>query len=122
MTPLAVHHVSINVADLDASVAFYTGPLGLTLRQDRPELSVQGAWLDAGAQQLHLVVAATTPAAGQHFAVLVEDLDVAVAELREKGLDVAAPRPVGSSRQSFLRDPDGNLVELHQAGPGLQGS
>jgi hypothetical protein len=29
-------------------------------------------------------------------------------------MEVSDPRPVGSSRQSFLSDPAGNLVELHQ--------
>jgi hypothetical protein len=30
---------------------------------------------------------------------------------------VSDPAPVGRSRQSFLNDPAGNLIELHQAAP-----
>jgi hypothetical protein len=37
-----------------------------------------------------------------------------VTELRERNIRVSDPRPVGSSRQSFVRDPCGNTVELHQ--------
>ncbi|WP_042391750.1 VOC family protein [Streptacidiphilus carbonis] len=115
MKAVAVHHVSICVTDLAEAVDFYTRVLGLTLRHDRPASLGPGAWLDAGAQQLHLVHADPPPARGQHFAVLVEDLDEAVAELRAAGLTVSAPVAIGRARQSFLSDPAGNAVELHEA-------
>jgi glyoxylase I family protein len=47
--------------------------------------------------------------------LLVEDLDDTVVELRERGVEVSDPRPVGSSRQAFVSDPSGNVIELHQA-------
>ena len=118
MQPLAVHHVSINVSDVDASLAFYVGRLGLARRPDRPDFPFGGAWLDCGHQQLHLIEGTAPPAVGQHFAVLVEDLDATVGELRSSGLDVSDPSPVGTGRQSFVNDPDGNTVELHQANVG----
>ena len=55
MRPLAVHHVSINVDDVEAALAFYTDLLGLSLRTDRPDFGFGGAWLDAGGQQVHLI-------------------------------------------------------------------
>jgi glyoxylase I family protein len=115
---LAVHHVSINVDDVDAAVDFYVDVLGLVMRQDRPaDLGVDGVWLDAGGQQVHLIHASPPTARGQHFALLVEDLDIAVSELRARDVNVSDPAPVGRSRQSFLNDPAGNLIELHQATP-----
>jgi glyoxylase I family protein len=114
MRPLAVHHVSINVADVDAALAFYVDVLGLSPRGDRPDFAFGGAWLDAGGQQVHLIEAEPPSPLGQHFALQVEDLDAAVAELRARAVDVTDPKPVGSSRQAFLTDPSGNLVELHQ--------
>ena len=114
MRPIAVHHVSINVDDVDAAVRFYCDVLGATERDDRPELGIGGAWLDLGATQLHLLEAPPAPALGQHLAVLVDDLDAAVAELRTKGVEVGDPSPVGSARQAFTKDPAGNDVELHQ--------
>src|ERR1041385_5005220 len=36
MQPVAVHHVSINVDDVEAAVRFYTDVLGLAQRGDRP--------------------------------------------------------------------------------------
>jgi len=115
MRPLAVHHVSIMVPDVEKALRFYTEVLGLEQRADRPELGIGGAWLDAGGQQLHLVEGEAPPGLGQHFALLIDDLDATVAELRGRGLEVSDPRPIGRSLQSFVSDPSGNLVELHQA-------
>jgi glyoxylase I family protein len=112
--PLAVHHVSINVEDVDAAVSFYVETLGLRPRDDRPHLGIGGAWLDAGGQQVHLVEAPVPASCGQHFALQVDDLDAAVRELRSHGLEVGDPAPVGTGRQTFVSDPSGNTVELHQ--------
>ena len=116
MRPIALHHVSINVEDVDAALSFYTDVLGLQVRSDRPDFGFGGAWLDAGGQQVHLIEGKAPHAVGQHFALLVDDLDGVVAELRQRGVDASDPSPVGSSRQAFVTDPSGNLVELHQAG------
>lgn len=118
MQPIGVHHVSINVVDVDAAIAFYTELLGFTLRDDRPDFRFPGAWLNVGGQQLHLIGGEVPTAKGQHFAVHVADLDAAVAELRERGAQVSDPSPVGTGRQAFLTDPSGNLVEIHQASAG----
>ena len=114
MRPLGVHHVSINVDDVEAATRFYVDVLGLTPRGDRPDFSFGGAWLDIGGQQVHLIEGRVPDGAGQHFAIQVDDLDATVAELRQRGVDVSDPKPVATSRQAFLSDPAGNLVELHQ--------
>jgi glyoxylase I family protein len=113
--PTGVHHVSINVDDVEDSVRFYTEVLGLTCRTDRPEdLGIGGAWLDAGGEQVHLLEAGVPTGLGQHFALRVADLDAVVAELRARDVSVSDPSRVGTGRQAFLSDPSGNLVELHQ--------
>lgn len=114
MQARGVHHVSINVDDVDAALAFYVGTLGLSRRADRPDFRFGGAWLDAGGQQVHLIHAPVPADRGQHFALLVTDLDEAVRDLRADGIEVSDPVPVGTSRQAFLTDPAGNRVELHQ--------
>ncbi|MEU7142159.1 VOC family protein [Nocardia sp. NPDC046473] len=114
---LALHHVSINVSDIDRALRFYVDVLGLTQRTDRPDnLGVEGAWLDVGDRQIHLIEHPDIPPAlGQHFALLVDKLDLTVSALRSQGLTVSDPVQIGRGRQSFLSDPDGNVVELHQA-------
>jgi glyoxylase I family protein len=116
MDPLALHHVSVNVDDVDAAVAFYVGALGGTVRDDRPQFGFGGAWINLGSGQVHLIEAPVPPNMGQHFAVRVGDLDAVVRELRSKGLRVSDPSDVGPNRQTFVNDPAGNTVELHEVG------
>ncbi len=113
---VGLHHVSINVDDVDAAIAFYVGILGLRVRPDRPDFSFGGAWLDAGGQQVHLIEATPPPGLGQHFALAFSDLAALVAALRGQGIEVSEPVRSGTSLQSFLNDPAGNRVELHQTG------
>lgn len=109
-----MHHVSINVDDVEAALRFYVGELGLVARTDRPDFGFGGAWLDAGGQQVHLIEAAPPESRGQHFALAVADLGAVVDELRGRGLMVSDPVAVGSGLQSFIADPAGNTVELHE--------
>jgi glyoxylase I family protein len=106
--------VSINTPAVDEAVRFYVDVLGLAQRDDRPDFGFDGAWLDAGGQQVHLIQADAPSDKGQHFALLVGDLHEAVGELRARGIKVSDPSPIGTSLQAFLTDPAGNLVELHQ--------
>jgi glyoxylase I family protein len=114
LTPTGVDHVAINVTDVPAAVTFYTEVLGLTQNHERPDFGFAGAWLDAGGQQVHLIELPAPPNMGQHFALLYDDLEAVVAELREKGLEVTDPKPSGPGRtQAFVSDPWGNGIELH---------
>jgi catechol 2,3-dioxygenase-like lactoylglutathione lyase family enzyme len=115
----AVHHVSVNVADAARSLAFYVEVLGLE-PIPRPDLGIGGAWLRLGEQEIHLVeLAGTTPAPGQHMAFRVDDLDAATAELASRGVDVRGPSSLpNGTRQAFVQDPDGNMIELTQPAGG----
>ena len=106
--------MAVNVTDVGAAVAFYTGVLGGRVRDDRPDIGIGGAWIDLGVAQVHLVELPVPPSMGQHFAVRVDDLHAVVAELRAGGHGVADPSQVGAGLQTFLTDPSGNTVELHQ--------
>lgn len=117
-----VHHVSINVRDLEAAESFYVGILGLP-RLPRPDLGVAGSWLAAGERQIHLIQSDRLPQdCGQHFAFRVEDLDAARAALQAAGVEVSKAFQIpGAGRQCFCRDPSGNLVELNQPAGGTAG-
>lgn len=116
MRTSGVHHVAICVDDLDRALEFYVDRLGFPVRADRPDLGdLAGAWLDAGAAQIHLMVLPMPDGRGQHFALGVADLDGTIAELRDRGIEVHGPYEMeGVCRQAFLHDPAGNQVELNQ--------
>ena len=115
MQVTGVHHVSLNVTDLERSLAFWVDLVGLR-PLPRPDFGFDGSWLAAGDQQLHLLaVGQVPPDTGQHFAVAVDDLDAALTELRSAGVRVSDPSPLPTgARQCFCRDPDGNRLELHE--------
>lgn len=124
MNALGIHHVTLIVDDTDAAVTFYRDQLGLSVRSDRTvstgherhkDHGPGGAWLDVGHQQIHLAEGSVPSDNGQHFALLVHDLDATIQELRSRGVEVGDPMQVGAGAQAFLHDPSGNLVELHEA-------
>ena len=115
MTFSAVHHISLNVADTAQALAFYVDVLNFK-QIPRPDLGFDGAWLQIGDQQLHLLEVAKHEApVGQHFALRVDDIEAARTLLQEKGVKVSnASEMQGICWQCFFKDPSGNLLELNQ--------
>jgi len=124
-TPLVdvvgLHHVTLIVTDVERSTAFFRDLFGYRALP-RPNLPLDGAWLERGPHQIHLVVSGEeVPETNQHFALSVTDLDAAVAALRAAGHEVRGPVTVGAKdpewrstmRQASLRDPDGNVLEIN---------
>lgn len=117
-----LNHVALHVNDLAASVQFYNHVLNLP-EMPRPGFDFAGAWMliapatsSAPAQELHLIARppeTDMPPRERHFAMLVDDISAAEQHLREKQWPFTGPhhRPDGA-RQIFLKDPDGNVVEL----------
>ena len=109
-----VHHVSINVDDVEANRDFYVEKLGFT-QIDRPELGVGGVWLQMGPQELHLVELPLVEGFGPHFAIGVDDIEAARTTLIDRGVEVGAVSPIdGVCLQAFFHDPAGNQIELNQ--------
>jgi catechol 2,3-dioxygenase-like lactoylglutathione lyase family enzyme len=50
-----------------------------------------------------------------HFAIRVDDIDAAVSDLHEQGVEVQRfPCIPSAGHRAFLYDPFGNLIELNQ--------
>jgi catechol 2,3-dioxygenase-like lactoylglutathione lyase family enzyme len=114
------HHVCVNTngASLDEMVDFYRDVLGLADRA-RPQIpGVPGHWHSVGDQELHLVGApasrATVDPTGNHHCVAVDDLDGAIAELEERGIECARAVQGEHTVQIWIADPAGNTIELQQ--------
>ncbi|MDR2877317.1 MAG: VOC family protein [Chromatiales bacterium] len=116
----ALHHVSVIVSDTAHSLAFYCDLLGMT-QTDRPDLGFPGAWLQIGAQQLHLMQVPPPHGAAlvdesiaigrdRHVAFHVDDVDAFADRLRQAGIAFSPSR--SGRRVIFCRDPDGNGIEL----------
>lgn len=117
VSPTGVDHVAINVPDVPGAIEFYTKTMGLTQNFTRPDFGFAGAWLDtANGQQVHLIELPVPSNVGQHFALVYEDIDAVVGELRAHGLEVSDSVSVGETgrRQAFTSDPWGNGIEIHQ--------
>jgi catechol 2,3-dioxygenase-like lactoylglutathione lyase family enzyme len=114
------HHVSINTngASLDDVATFYRDVLGLGDKA-RPEIpGIPGHWHVVGDQELHLVGAPPrgTPidSTGHHYCVAVDDLDAAVAELEDRGIEYQRAVQGAGTVQIWISDPAGNTIELQQ--------
>lgn len=117
MKLLELNHVAIHVADVPRSVAFYRDVLQLA-PIPRPAFSFPGAWFQLGVQQeLHIIGGRTEDVRshnrGNHYALLVDDLDAWEQHLTRLGVAYLPrrTRPDGAY-QIFLVDPDGHYVEL----------
>ena len=131
-----LHHHGIRIAPTQAGVdqarEFYSGVLGLESDAGRPDIpGIPGLWMYVGqgeqTTQIHLMGAeGESPAAkGEnkdptlpHVALAVEDIDEARRDLEARGIwHWTIEGLVGKgSDQVFVRDPFGNVVELHQVG------
>ena len=115
-----IHHASVSTAGKhDDAQRFYTDVLGLPLAP-RPDLGVGGCWLQAGPEsQVHLIDAEPAGAGidpiGHHYCLAVDDLDAAVADLEEAGVEYFRIGE-GAGAQVFVTDPAGNTIEFQQDG------
>jgi len=87
----------------------------------RPDFGIEGSWLlGADGVQIHLIQTdGWTAPKGQHFAFAVADIDATRAALTEAGVKVSEPALIdGVGRQSFFKDPCGNLIEINEPAAG----
>ncbi|HUI85559.1 MAG TPA: VOC family protein [Nitrososphaerales archaeon] len=121
-------YTGIRVKDMDESIRFYTGILGMRLveRELTPQTQGEAATLkSAGSEQaieLNWYAQGSrfgTPYVSgsevDHLGFDVEDLDEWVRELEEKGVKVLLRiREVGGWNEAFIEDPNGIWIEFLQ--------
>jgi catechol 2,3-dioxygenase-like lactoylglutathione lyase family enzyme len=120
MKVMRFHHVSVNAngVPVGTMVDFYRSVLGLSDKL-RPEIpGVPGHWHVVGDQELHLVGAPPSgediDTTGHHYCVAVDDLDGAIAELEERGIEYVRAVQGAGTVQIWIADPAGNTIELQQ--------
>jgi catechol 2,3-dioxygenase-like lactoylglutathione lyase family enzyme len=115
MSTLGIHHVSINVGNVEDAATFYVDVLGLQ-RLDRPDFGFPGAWLKSGEQEVHLIgIESGPPLKEQHFAFKVDNIETIRKRLVDAGHKCSTSREIpGICLQAFSHDPSGNMVEFNQ--------
>ena len=114
-----IQHVALETARADeqAALAFWR-LLGFESFDPPPSLRRRSAWLQGGQTQVHLLWSRdpVTPREG-HTAVVVDDYDTTVRQLREAGYQVEPRREHWGAPRSFVRAPGGHRVEIMAAPP-----
>lgn len=129
MTAKAIHpgtrigHVHLKVADLERAIGFYRDVLGFKLTQ---RYGTSAAFLSAGGYHHHIGLNTWESAGGLppgegttglfHLAILYPtraELADGLRRLRDAGIPLDGASDHGVSEALYLRDPDGNGVELY---------
>jgi len=132
-SPVEIDHVVLRVADVGGMMAFYCDVLGCTVDRVRKELGLYQ--LRAGRSLIDLVdlqselgrAGGGAPAANgrnmDHFCIFVEPFDEAALRTHFAAHGVTAGTvkarygAQGDGPSIYIRDPEGNTVELKGAGP-----
>jgi catechol 2,3-dioxygenase len=117
-----IGRVRLHVADLDRSVAFYTGVLGFDVTQ---RVGTAAAYLGAGGFHHHIALSALNGARRaddlpSRFSIRFPDrvaLANALRRLDESNVTPLRSVDDGVSEGLFVRDPDGNEIELYADRP-----
>jgi len=125
-----IGHVHLKVADLKRALAFYCGVLGFELTQ---RYGTQAAFVSAGGYHHHIGLNTWESADGKppppgstglyHLAILYPtraSLADALRRVLGAGIALEGASDHGVSEALYLRDPDGNGVELYWDRPNEQ--
>src|SRR5689334_12290103 len=107
-------HVTVLVTDVDRSRQFYGNVLGLREVPPPPTFDFVAVWFDLGpGQYLHLLQKPHADVISpRHFALGVSDAVAARQRCRAHGLTVDETVRIPNADRFFIRDPDGNRIEL----------
>ncbi|MDJ0592731.1 MAG: VOC family protein [Pleurocapsa sp. MO_226.B13] len=115
-------HTAILVSDLAKAADFYGNTLGLSDCANRTA-KFPGTWYQIGNHQIHLIVHQDYVSElynrekwgrNPHLALTVDNLELAKTTLQDRGYPIQLS---ASGRAAlFTQDPDGNIIELSQAG------
>jgi catechol 2,3-dioxygenase-like lactoylglutathione lyase family enzyme len=126
--PYRLFCVTLSTPNIERTVSWYRENLGYEVyaRRDFPQVGARVAVLEAGDLRLELLEHKDRLTPGprsdreelqrrSQFAVLVDDLDEKIAELRRKDVRLMWNQRVDHDlgvRSQFIKDCDGNLIQL----------
>jgi len=118
-----VHHIGVNVTNLDRAESFYTNVMGFKVIE-RYQEKIRHAMLETGATKIHLFES-TNMEFGKAINRLSEDGYAHVAfgtsrklfpqvmeELKKHNVSFRGPLILGKGESVHFKDPDGNHLEI----------
>jgi len=136
-----IHHVNVQISDRERTRAWYEKVLGAEFLDRGPALNRRQLQLRVGSGEIHFTVTPhPTIVSSSHFAIEVDDWEATVAHLDRLGIahvrtsaastgtDIGGTAPEQGRREdssehyTYIKDPDGNLIELVNHPLGLQDS
>ena len=118
-----VHHIGVNVSDLDRAEAFYTSVLGFKVI-DRYQEEIRHSMLDTGPTKIHLFEStdlkfddAITRLSEEGYAHMAfgtsrEEFPRVMEELKNHNVLFRGPLILGKGESVHFTDPDGNHLEI----------
>jgi catechol 2,3-dioxygenase-like lactoylglutathione lyase family enzyme len=110
-----IHHSSIVVTDMARARQFYSHVLGLVEVERPANFTTPVVWFEVGDEHIHLIPSDHPDTQSpRHFALHVDDARAARERLRSLGVAIEETVPIPGADRFFIRDPDGNTLELIQ--------
>jgi len=110
-----IDHVSVVINDVERSQRFYRDVLGLKEIAKPRTFNFVVVWFDLGNQHLHLLLKPQPDTISpRHFALRVADAGAARVWFRGQGIPVEETTLIPGADRFFIRDPDGNRIEIIQ--------
>jgi catechol 2,3-dioxygenase-like lactoylglutathione lyase family enzyme len=110
-----IDHCSVLITSVERSRRFYGEVLGLREIGYPKTFDFVVVWYDLGNQHIHLLLKDNRDTVSpRHFALRVDDAAAARAYLRGKGVVIEETTPIPGADRFFIRDPDGNRIEIIQ--------
>ena len=116
-----VHHIGVNVLDIDRAENFYTDVLGFWVVK-RYEEEIRHLMLDTGSATLHLfespdlhmekAIDCLSEQGYAHIATNRESFPEIIDELKKKNVVFRGPLILGQGESVHFKDPDGNHLEI----------
>ncbi len=110
-----IDHCSVLITDVAKARQFYGTVLGLREIPAPAEFDFVAIWYDLGGTYLHLLLKDKPDTISpRHFCLHVRDAVAARKELMAKGVSIDETVKIAAADRFFIRDPDGNRIELLQ--------
>jgi catechol 2,3-dioxygenase-like lactoylglutathione lyase family enzyme len=110
-----IDHCTVLITDVAKARHFYGVVLGLEEIPPPREFDFVALWYVLGGQYLHLLLKPQPDSLSpRHFCLHVDDVNAARERMRTLGIPVDETVKIAAADRCFVRDPDGNRIELLQ--------